>query len=230
MDYSVYEDNSMSFSSYLTKCFMWMFLGLLASFGVAVLFSYTGIFAGILLTIGVPFILIASIVEIVLVISLSRSVMKINTRKATTLFFAYSIVNGITLSSIFYLYDLTSIVYVFLGAAAVFGIMALVGYRTKLDLSKLGTFIFVSLISMILVSIVMMFVFSAVAMLIYCLIGIGLFMLITTYDIHIIKRMYYETTSNEQKNALAIYGALQLYLDFINIFLHLLELFGRSRD
>lgn len=230
MDYSVYEENNMSFSSYLTKCFMWMFLGLLTSFGVAVFFSYTGIFASLLVNIGLPFILIASIVEIILVISLSRSIMKINTSKAITLFFAYSIVNGITLSSIFYLYDLTSIIYVFLGAAAVFGIMSLVGYKTKLDLSKLGTFIFVSLISMLVVSIVMMFVFSAVAMLIYCLLGIGLFMLITTYDIHIIKKMYYETTSNEQKNALAIYGALQLYLDFINIFLHLLELFAKNRD
>lgn len=230
MEYSVYKENNMSFSSYLIKCFMWMFFGLLVSFGVAAFFSYSGLLLTILVNFGTAFILISSIVEIVLVISLSRSVMKINTSKATVLFFIYSIINGITLSSIFYLYDLTSIIYVFLAAAAVFGIMALVGYTTKLDLSKLGTFILVALLSLALVGIVLMFAFNEVAYLIYSFIGVGLFMIITTYDIHIIKRIYYETNSNEQKNALSIYGALQLYLDFINIFIHLLSLFGRSRD
>ena len=77
MDYSVYEENKMSFSAYLTKCFMWMFLGLLVTFGVSALFSYSGLFLKILTAMGTPFILISSIIEIILVISLSRSIMKI---------------------------------------------------------------------------------------------------------------------------------------------------------
>lgn len=230
MEYTSYKENNMNFQTYLSKCFMWMFLGLLSSFGISALFSYTGLFYSLIMNMGISFILISSIVEIILVIALSRSIMKINTSKAITLFFIYSLVNGITLSSIFYLYDLTSIIYVFLGAAAIFGMMSIVGYTTKLDLSKLSTFITVALVAMLLVGIVMMFTFSEVAYTIYSLVGIGLFMIITTYDIHIIKRKFYETSSNEQKNALAIYGALQLYLDFINIFLHLLQLFGSSRD
>lgn len=230
MEYTSYKENNMNFQTYLAKCFMWMFLGLLASFGISALFSYTGLFYSLIMNMGISFILISSIVEIILVIALSRSIMRINTSKAITLFFIYSLVNGITLSSIFYLYDLTSIIYVFLGAAAIFGMMSIVGYTTKLDLSKLSTFITVALVAMLLVGIVMVFTFSEVAYTIYSLVGIGLFMIITTYDIHIIKRKFYETSSNEQKNALAIYGALQLYLDFINIFLHLLQLFGSSRD
>ena len=98
---------------------------------------------------GIMFVLISSIIEVVLVISLAHSIYKLNSKSALMLFFGYSVINGITLSSIFFLYDLSSIIYVFLGSAAIFGIMCLVGYTTKLDLSKLGTFITISLISML---------------------------------------------------------------------------------
>ena len=230
MDYTVYENNGMSFSKYLSKCFMWRFLGLLVSFGAAALFSYTGLFLNIFMSMGTAFIILSSIIEIVLVISLASSINKLDSSKALTLFFIYSLINGITLSSIFYVYDLTSIIYVFLGSAAVFGIMSVVGYTTKLDLSKLGVFIPIALISMLVVGIILMFSFSSTMYLIYSLIGIGLFMIITTYDIHIIKHMYYSSNSLDAHNSLAIYGALQLYLDFINIFLHLLALFAKNRD
>ena len=230
MDYTIYEENQMNFSKYLAKCFLWMFLGLLVSFGAAAFFSYTNLFANILVSMGTGFMLISSIIEIVLVISLVGAIYKLNPSTAKTLFFIYSLVNGITLSYIFYVYELTSIIYVFLGSAAVFGIMAYVGYNTKLDLSKLGTFITVALISMLVIGIILMFSFSSTAYLIYSLLGIGLFMIITTYDIHIIKRMYYSSNGQIEHNTLAIYGALQLYLDFINIFIHLLSLFAKNRD
>ena len=229
MDYA-YNENRLDFSKCLSKCFLWMFLGLIVSFGTAAIFSYTGLFVKIFSTMGIAFTLIASIVEIILVISVSRVIYKLNVAKALTLFFAYSAINGITLASIFYLYDLTSIIYVFLASAAIFGIMSVVGYTTNLDLSKLGTFIFVALIGLLITGIVLMFSFSETAYLIYSLLGVGLFMIITTYDIHIIKRMYNSSSSLEQRNALSIYGALQLYLDFINIFLHLLALLARNKD
>lgn len=230
MDYTVYEKETMSFSKYLSKCFLWMFLGLLVSFGAAAFFTYTGLFLNIFVNTGMSFIIICSIIEIVLVISLVRSISKLNYNSAVSMFVIYSLINGITLSSIFYIYELSSIIYVFLGSAAVFGIMSMVGYTTKLDLSKLSVFIPIALISMLVVGLILMISFSSVLYLIYSLIGIGLFMIITTYDVFVIKNMYYNATTANEQNTLAIYGALQLYLDFINIFLHLLALFARNRD
>jgi len=230
MEQTTYEYDKLSFSKYLSKCFLWMFLGLLATFATAAIFSYTGLFYEIFMNMGTGFILLSSIIEIVLVISLARSVYKLSYNKAFSLFFVYSIINGITLASIFYIYDLTSIIYVFLGSAAIFGVMSLVGYTTKLDLSKLGVFITIALIGMIITGIILMFSFNSTAYLLYSLVGIGLFMIITTYDIQMIKRMYYSNNSINAHNTLAIYGALQLYLDFINIFIHLLALFARNRD
>ena len=229
MEYT-YESNELNFSKYLAKCFLWMFLGLIVSFATAALFSYTGLFYSLFAGMGLMFTLIISIVEIVLVISVSRVIFKLETKKALGLFFLYSMINGITLASIFYLYDLTSIIYTFLATAGVFGAMALLGYTTNIDLSKLGTFLSVSLIGMLIAGIILMFAFNEKVYAIYSIVGIALFMLITAYDIHIIKRMYYHANSYEQKNALSIYGALQLYLDFINIFIRLLAIFARNND
>jgi len=209
---------------------MWMFVGLLVSFATAAIFNYTGLFISIFARFGTMFTLITAIVEIILVISVSRVVFSLNSKKAVGLFIAYSFINGITLASVFFLYDLMSIIYVFLATAGIFGVMALLGYTTKLDLSKLGTFITISLIGMLIAGIILMFAFSETAYVLYSILGIALFMLITAYDIHIIKRLYYSTNTIEQQNALAIYGALQLYLDFINIFIRLIALFARNRE
>lgn len=230
MDYTTYENENLGFSKYLSKCFLWMFLGLLMTFATSAFFSYSGLLLEIFLKMGAGFMVMASVIEIALVIILSLMVYKLNPSIALTLFFAYSIVNGITLSSIFYAYDLTSIIYVFLATAGVFGIMAFVGYTTNLDLSKLSIFIPIALLAMLVTGIILMFSFSETAYIIYSVLGIGLFMIITTYDIHIIKHAYYHTNSSNMQNTLAIYGALQLYLDFINVFLHLLALFAKNRD
>ena len=229
MDY-IYEGNELNFSKYISKCFLWMFLGLLVYFATAALFSYTGLFITIFAKMGTMFTLLISIVEIILVISVARVIYKLESKKALFLFFTYSIINGITLASIFYIYELTSIIYVFLATAGIFGAMALIGYTTKLNLSKLGTFLSISLIGLLIAGIILMFAFNETLYAIYSIAGIALFMLITAYDIHIIKKMYYASNSIEQKNAFAIYGALQLYLDFINIFIRLLSLFARNRN
>lgn len=230
MDYTSYGDEGLGFSKYLSKCFLWMFLGLILTFVTAAGFSFTGLLADLLLSFGTGFIILFAVIEVVLVIALSASLSKLSSGAALSMFMIYSVVNGITLSSIFYIYDLTSIVYVFLGSAAVFGIMALVGYKTNLNLSRLGSFITISLLLSILFGIIMMFAFNETAYLIYNVLGIGLFMIITTYDMHVIKHMYYESGSDSHREVIAIFGALQLYLDFINVFLRLLALFGKSRD
>ena len=228
MDYIYENDNS--FSKYLSKCFMWMFIGLLISFATGAIFNYTGLFVTLFSSFGSLLSIGLMIVEVILVISLSRQVFKLNTKKAISMFILYSFINGITLASIFFMYNLNDIFYVFLATAGIFGVMALLGYTTKLDLSKLGTFISVALIGLIVSGIILMFAFSETFYVTYSILGIALFMIITAYDIHILKRMYYRTNTIEGQNALAIYGALQLYLDFINIFIRLLSLFARARD
>lgn len=230
MNYTTYKDENLGFSKYLSKCFLWMFLGLLATFATSALFSYSGLFLEIFSRMGTVFMILVSIIEIVLVLVLSVMVYKLDAKKASVLFFVYAIVNGITLSSIFYVYDLTSIIYVFLATAGVFGMMAFIGYTTNLDLSKLRVFIPLALLALIVMGIVLAFSFNETAYIVYSVLGIGLFMIITTYDIHIIKHEYYRMNSASEQNSLAIYGALQLYLDFINIFLHLLALFAKNKD
>ena len=147
MDYIYENDNS--FSKYLSKCFMWMFIGLLTSFATGAIFNYTGLFVTLFSSFGSLLSIGLMIVEVILVISLSRQVFKLNTKKAISMFILYSFINGITLASIFFMYNLNDIFYVFLATAGIFGVMALLGYTTKLDLSKLGTFISVALIGLI---------------------------------------------------------------------------------
>ena len=110
-------------------------------------------------------------------------VFKLDTKKAMSLFIAYSIINGITFSSIFYLFSLNSIIYVFLVTSLVFGAMALIGYFTKVDLSRLGSFIKVSLILLLISGIILMFFYNETAYLLYTLLGVGLFLLISVLKI-----------------------------------------------
>ena len=141
-------------------------------------------------------------------------------------FLLYSFVSGLTFSSIFVTYQLSSIMYVFLIAAVVFGIFALIGAYTKKDLSKLGTYLAMGLFGVILITIFNLFIGSSTTVLILSIVSILIFIGYTAYDVQKILRLYDNSILPEDN--LAIYGALELYLDFINIFLDLLQLFGDS--
>ena len=167
------------------------------------------------------------VLELALVIFLSARIFKMQPTTAKICFLLYSFVSGLTFSSIFVVYEITSIMYVFLIASVVFGILSLIGYTTKIDLTKLGNFCLFGLIAVIIVSIINIFISNSTLDLIISIVGLVLFLGITAYDIQKIKRL---ETSGLPLNNLAIYGALELYLDFINIFLHLLDLLGRDRD
>lgn len=220
-----FQNNGLSFSRYLGKCFGWMFVGLLLTFLTAMGLAYSGVLLSLYSSMGMGLILICAIVEIILVISVSRNVMNLDSSRAKTMFFIYSIVSGITFGSIFYAFDLSSILYIFLATSAIFAIMAYLGYNTRVDLSKMGTFFLISLIFMLITGVILMFSFNSVVYLIYSFVGIGLFMGLTAYDIQHLKRIYYDV-NGEHHDSLAIYGALTLYLDFINLFIHLLSFFG----
>lgn len=207
-----------------SKIFMWMFIGLAITFGVG---YYVSINSNMLYNVFSKYYWFLIIAEIVVVIWLSARIRKMSPMTAKVLFCLYSFLTGLTFSSIFVLYEMTSIVYVFGITSFIFLIFALIGYFTKIDLTKIGIYLFMILLGTIVCSIINMFVGSETFNLTLTLIGLVVFIVYIAYDIQIIKKNLYLIP--EQEN-LAIYGALQLYLDFINVFLKLLRLFGRSRD
>ena len=206
-----------------SKMFGWMFVGLLVTFLTGYIVSNN--YDILLLVVQVPFIVYA-IIEIGLVIFFSLKIKTMSSTTAKICFILYSFVTGLTFSFLFLVYELYSLIYVFGITAFIFGIFALIGYFTKIDLSKISTFLFMSLFAIIICSLINMFIGNETFDLILTIIGIVVFLGYTAYDIQKVK---YQLDSFPQEN-LAIYGALELYLDFINLFLRLLQLFGRSSD
>ncbi len=167
--------------------------------------------------------------ELVLVIVLSSALNKLSTLAAASLYYAYAVLNGVVLSSIFWVYDLTSIGYTFLITAGVFGAMAAYGYLTKTDLSKFGSFLVMALVGLIITSVVNIFVASSSLDWIISFVGVALFIGLTAWDSQKIKQMV-EYGDSSMMGKIATIGALTLYLDFINMFLYLLRFFGNSRN
>lgn len=167
--------------------------------------------------------------EIVMVISLSAAINKLSNVGATLLFYAYSILNGLTISCIAMVYTSASIALTFAITAGVFAVMVIYGYVTKNDLTKFGSFMTMALFGLVICIIVNMFMQSNTMEWIISFAGVAIFIGLTAWDVQKIKRMAaYSDYSNAGK--LATIGALSLYLDFVNLFLYLLRFFGNSRD
>jgi len=169
------------------------------------------------------------IAELGLVFVVSGLIERLSAAAATGLFFLYSALNGLTLSSIFLVYNLGSIAGVFLITAGTFGVMSLYGITTKTDLTKIGNLLFMALIGMVIAGLVNIFIGSSVLSLIISVIGVVVFTGLTAYDAQRIKEMSAAALDGESEGKIAVLGALSLYLNFINLFLSLLRLFG-SRD
>lgn len=209
-----------------SKVFFWMFVGLAITFGVGYYVSLNenmlyNLFSNKLLLV------LLIVAEFVVVIWISARIRKLKPMTAKILFCLYSFITGLTFSSIFVVYKLSSIISVFGITAIIFLIFALIGYSTKIDLTKLSVYLFMGLLGVIICTIINMFVGSQTFDLGITIICIIIFIAYIAYDIQIIKRNLYMI---EETDNLAIYGALQLYLDFINIFMDLLRLFGKSND
>lgn len=168
------------------------------------------------------------IAELAVVFYLSARINSISFTKATVMFIIYSILNGATLASIFLVYTMSSIASTFFVAAGTFGVMALYGYITKSDLTRIGNICLMALIGLIIATLVSMFWQNSMLQMIITYAGVILFVGLTAYDSQKIKRLLtadgIEVTEETQK--IALLGALTLYLDFINLFLYLLRLFG----
>ncbi|MET3710709.1 FtsH-binding integral membrane protein [Sphingomonas trueperi] len=165
---------------------------------------------------------------IVFAMSFGQNRMSEGTLKA--LFFAYAGLLGASLSTIFVTYTDMSIAQVFFGTAAGFGALSLYGYTTKKDLSGFGTFLLIGLVGILVASIVNIFLQSGTMSLVISAVGVLIFAGLTAYDTQKIKSIYAYVAGTPEQGKVAIMGALNLYLDFINMFLFLLRLFGSSRD
>ncbi len=171
------------------------------------------------------------IAEFVLVLAISAGINRLSVGVATLLFILFSVVNGATLSSIFFLYDTGSIASVFFITAGTFAAMAIFGYTTKKDLSTMGRILFMALIGLVIATVVNIFLKSSGLYLILNYVGVLVFVGLTAWDTQKIKQMLMETGgNNELASKVAVLGALSLYLDFINMFIYLLRIFGSSRD
>ena len=160
---------------------------------------------------------------------MSFGIAKMSASKAQTVFWIFAGLMGASLSSIFLAYTGTSITRVFFITAGTFGAMSIYGYTTKRDLTKLGSFLFMGLIGIIIASLVNIFLKSSMMYFIISVIGVLVFVGLTAYDTQKIKNMYLASDSGELIGKKAVMGALTLYLDFINLFIMLLRLFGQRR-
>lgn len=228
-DAAYVESPFVSLSQYMSRTFGWMFAGLLVTFGVSLATVMSGAFIP-LYTSGLVFML--SIAELVLVAVLSMSIGKIRPGTATAMFFAYAVLTGLNLSVYFVVYDLATLILAFLVGALYFGIMAVYGMRTQRDLTGWGPKLFGGLIALLVVSLFGLLFVGNFGMfdIILCGVGLLVFMGFTAYDTQKLRAMYaYYGGDAEMLHKSSIIGALQLYLDYINIFLYVLRLLGRSR-
>lgn len=209
----------------LSKVFLWLFVGLALTFGVGYYVSTNETMLYNIFSDGK--FLIFAIVEIVLAIILAARIHKLSTMSATIIYLLYTGFSGLTFSSIFVVYEITSIIFVFGITAVVCLLFGLIGYFTKIDLSKFGTFLFMAVFGLILAYVANIFIGSAEFDFALTAIGIVIFLAYTAYDIQAIKRNLYGVEDEDNQ---AIIGALNLYIDFINVFIYLLKLFGNSKD
>ena len=219
-----------TFSAVLRRVYSWMALGLLVTAVTATFVSVSPLFQVLA---GQPLLFfVLLIAELGLVIGLSWGINRISPATAMLLFFGYAVLNGLTLSVLFVVYTLGSVAYTFFATAALFGVMSVIGYTTKMDLSKLGSFLLMGLIGLIIAMVVNLFWANTALGWIVTFAGILLFLGLTVYDTQRIKRMTAAALQQGDEDVQArmgILGALALYLDFINLFLFILRLSGRRR-
>lgn len=209
----------------ITKTFFRMFLGLLAT-ALASFYSYSsGLLETILMNGSYMYLLVA---EVVVVFVFSLFFRKLSAGMVTVLFFDYAFLNGVTLASIFYVFELTSIAYTFLATAALFGILAFIGKNTEKDLTKFGTILTVSLLVGLVLTIVNLFLGSSTLDIVLDWVILLIFMGFTVYDMNKLRNMQDLGYANDEK--LYVYGAMELYLDFINLFLRILSIFGKRKN
>ena len=222
-----YTEATMSAADYMARTYRWMAGGLAVTFAMA------------LITIATPLLyvvnalyLVLTIAELALVFTLSARLQRMSVGAARGVFLAYSALNGMVLSYYFLMFSVNTLVMAFLSAAVYFGLMAVYGHTTNRDLSSWGPKLMMGLMAMLITGLVgSLFGFGVGASLLYSGIGLVVFMLLTAYDTQKLHQMYaYYAADSELAEKASVYGALTLYLDFINIFLFVLRLLGMGSN
>lgn len=213
--------------SYLSQVYMFMAFGLLLTGVTAYTVANIPEMMQLIFGTGLKWFFIFAPLGLVFFLSFRINSIKYATAQA--IFWLYSAMVGISLASIFLMYTGTSIARVFFISSTMFGTMSLYGYTTRRDLSGMGSFMFMGLIGIIVASVINMFMQSSAMQFIISLIAVIVFTGLTAYDTQVIKSMYYEGDGAEVMGKKALMGALRLYLDFLNLFLALLQLFGNRR-
>ncbi len=215
-----------TFSTLMRKVYVWMTLALVITGFTAYYVAHSNFIFTLVSNSALMWGLI--IAELALVIGLSAAIRKLSLTAATLMFVVYSIINGLTLASIFLIYTQESITQVFFITAGTFAVMALIGYTTKTDLTSLGKYLFMGLIGIIIATLVNLFFHNSMVTTVVSYLGVLIFVGLTAYDTQKIKQMcmsFDYADTNAQK--LALLGSLTLYLDFINLFIHLLSILGK---
>jgi hypothetical protein len=179
---------------------------------------------------GTPLIWVVMLAPLGFVLALSFGIRRMSAATATLLFWVYAAVMGLSLGGIFLVYTGTSIARVLFITAATYGAMSFYGYTTKSDLSGFGSFLLMGLIGIVIASLVNIFLESSALQFAISIIGVVVFVGLTAYDTQRIKAIYLESDEEEIAGKKAVMGALALYLDFINLFMMLLQLFGQRRE
>ncbi len=220
--------------SLFASVFTWMFLALAVTTVFAVLFAFNPMFTNLLISYDEMgrgsmsvFGWIAMLAPIGLVLLMNFAFNKLSFTALIAIFFGYAILNGISFSTIFHVYNLNSIGVVFASTTALFGLMAAAGYFTKADLTKLGSLLMIGLVGIIIASLINVFMKSDAMGYIISIISVIVFTGLTAFDVQKIKNMAQQSDGSEGFKKMGVLGALTLYLDFINLFLSLLRLFGR---
>ena len=224
-----YAAPELTISEYVVRTFTWMFIGLLATFGIAYSGYTTGLIFHVFSVPNLPTVLLVA--EVVLVLILASSIQKLSVGAARALFMAYAVLNGVVFSTYFLIFQMTSLILIFAMTALYFGVFALYGHFTRQDLSGLQPVLVGGLIFLVVMGLLSLFLPLGAMDRIICLFGLAIFLGFTAYDTQKIRALYaYYSTDSEMLEKASIYSALQLYLDFINIFLYLLRLFGKRKN
>lgn len=213
---------------FLQRVFMWMFAGLLVT---AVMAAAIGSSDQLLtdITESPGLLIVVFLVQLGLVLGLTFAINRLSPGVALAMFFVYSALNGVLFAFIFELYTKQSIFTTFLITSGMFATLAFLGYTTRRDLSSLGTILFAALIALIIATVVNIFVASSALYWITTYAGVIIFAGLTAYDMQKLKKIGESGISGEAEQRASIMGALALYLDFINLFLFLLRIFGSRR-
>ena len=212
---------------YMLRIYNYMASGLALTGIVAYVFAQSDLYIRLAHT---PLIWLVMLAPLGLVMWLSFGIERMQARTAQAIFWAYAALMGVSLASVFLVFTGESVARVFFITGGTFGAMSLYGYTTQRDLSQFGSFLFMGLIGIIIAGLVNLFLASSALQFAISVIGVVVFTGLTAWDTQQIKEMYYEYDDGQVAGKKAVMGALRLYLDFINLFMMLLQLLGTRRD